>query len=235
MWPLTEIQNWLKKITTTWSFSSSKKWFQDKKDKKKAVYNALKTLKDIIESNNSVSRNETKIKSAISTLREHLELLEEKKMGYLIPFVNGDLHSGLLTHSIRKTIPTEMANELIRTGDFTPLATENISTANTIAINIKIMHSGTPSEQLRGVDGTTKFLQKAGMEEKLAIETTNNLKENYPLLLGIAPLNESEQKNSHSTIIAQRKGFDLKKYQEEISLVKTVQDTLTKIAQGEKV
>lgn len=205
-----------------------------KKEMNQIVDKALKTLKDVLEGDNSASQNKTKINLAMSTLQRYPELLEERKMSYLIPFVNGNLYGGSLNYSIQKAIPPIMAEELIRTGDFTPLATERISTANVTANNINIMYKEDNSGERRCFDATKEFLIQEGMEPDLAFKAAEHIRTEHPLLLSVAALNNIEQKNAASSIITQRDGFDLEHYQKEVQFVKTTRKTLAKIARNEE-
>ncbi|MCT4635023.1 MAG: hypothetical protein N4A31_02090 [Rickettsiales bacterium] len=229
-WSLSSIKKLFKREAkqSTSFFSSPFKWFQNRK-----VNTALKTLRDIIENNQGFATGKEKeIKSAMLTLRKYPDILKEKGMGYLEPFVNSDFKSGSLAISIAKEISQNTAEELIRTENFTPLGIESLSVPNTTANSINIMYKGDTGAEQRCFDGTKAFFINKGMNEESATKISKNIQQNYPLLLGITSLNNIEQKNAASTIVSQREGFDLKKYRDEVNFVKTTQTTLNDIAKA---
>ena len=213
--------------------------FSDKIDpiKNEIVDHSLSVLRNIIEGDNIVLNHKKEIEAAMETLKLYPEILKTKGMEYLIPFVNGDLENAVtrLSITIGKTIPQETAEELIRTGKFTPLAKEHISFPNGTANNINIMYKGDQSGEQRCVKATKEFLSQNDMTEEVATQATAKLQEDYPLLLSVAALKDIEQKNADSSIVAQREGFDLVLYRQEVAFVKDAKNTLARMAKGEKV
>lgn len=213
------------------------------------VDKALSDLKGIIEGDNNIKKNIEKIERSRSFLKRYPDILVDRKMSYLNEFLQGDLNSKTtiklenggekiennLSNLIAKSIDEKFAKELIKNGDFKPLAQEKIAVPNFSANSINIMYCGTQGEKSRCLKGSKEFLITNGLDEKNADIKIQYLEEKYPYLLAVASLENIEQKNASSTIVTQRKDFDLKQYQDEVNFVNDAREELIKIANNQLI
>lgn len=221
-------------------FSSPLKWYKNRK-----VDTALQTFRDILTKNfGSVSGKKEQVISAMLTLRNYPEILKERGMGYLIPFVDKDFDESFtkkiktsdgmvttkltsLSKAIDNAIPQDIAIDYILNKTFSPLAKVNIHLPSSMAVAINHISKTNAPEEERSRQGTLAFFQTDKTNEDKAEQYTSYLQSNYPFLLPVLATKDNVE--TFSSIVTQAEGFSLEKYREEVRTTIDIKQQLSRM------
>ncbi len=196
-----------------------------------------------------VHGKEKEVKSAMLTLRKYPDILKEKGMGYLEPFVTKDFNTAFtkeiptdqglatteeksLSKAIANAIPQETAEKCIlnQNEKFTPLAKGIIHVPSSMAVAINRMNTINTGEEDRSKQGTFKFFQNTEANEAnktKAKQYTSYLQSNHPFLLPVLATKDNVE--TLSSIVAPAEGFDLTKYSEEVQTTIDIKQQLSEM------